>query len=118
MQIGPTTDLLKNLDTKYPQVLISENIAPEDYHGKKVFRSAVETIRGEFIASSVTARHAMVQHVFRGMKDRGDIADFGHTGGTKRYDFEILFSLQPRTAGAVEVKGGEGNSINISERPI
>ena len=26
--------------------------------------------------------------------------------------------MQPRTAGALEVKGGEGNSVNISERPI
>ena len=53
-QISPTIDLLKNLDTKYPQVLISENIVPEDYHDKKVFRSAIETIRGQFIASSGT----------------------------------------------------------------
>jgi len=83
-----------------------------------VFCSAIETIRGEFIASSVTARHAMVQWVLMGLKDRRSIADFEHTGGTRRYDFEVLFSLQPRTAGAIEVKGGEGNSINISERPI
>jgi len=118
IQIEPTTNLLKNLDTKYPQVLISEGIVPKDYHGKKVFRSAVETIRGEFIASSVTSRHAMVRWVLERMKDRHDIADFEHTGGTKRYDFEVLFSSRPRTAGALEVKGGEGDSVNISERPI
>lgn len=118
VQIAPATNLLKTLDTKYPQVLISEGIVPEDYHGKKVFRSAIETIRGEYIASSITARHAMVQWTLSTLKDRHDIADFEHTGGTKRYDFEVLFSLQPRTSGALEVKGGEGNSVNISERPI
>jgi hypothetical protein len=118
VQIEPTADLLKTLDTKYPKVLISEGIRPQDYHSKKVFRSAVERIRGEFIASYLTARHALVQWVLQGIKDRGAIADFEHTGGTKRYDFEVLFSLEPRTAGALEVKGGEGNSINISERPI
>ena len=118
VQIEPTVDLLKNLDTKYPQVLMAENIMPEDYHDKKVFRSAIETIRGEYIASSVTARHTMVQWVLTGLKDMGSIPDFGHTGGTRRYDFEVLFSLEPRTAGALEVKGGEGNSVNISERPI
>ena len=117
-QISPTIDLLKNLDTKYPQVLISENIVPEDYHDKKVFRSAIETIRGQFIASSGTGRHAIVEWVLEGIKTRKDIAGFEHTGDRHRYDFEVLFSLEPRTAGAVEVKGGEGNSINISERPI
>jgi hypothetical protein len=118
VQIEPAADLLKKLDTKYPKVLISEGIHPQDYHSKKVFRSAVETIRGEFIASSLNARHALVQRVLQGIKDRGAIADFAHTGGTKRYDFEVLFTLEPRTAGALEVKGGEGNSVNISERPI
>jgi len=117
-QIGSATNLLKNLDTKYPEVLISENIVPEDYHGKKVFRSAVETVRGEFIASSVTSRHAIVESALAGLKERGSIADFKHTGGTRRFDFEVLFSLEPRTGGALEVKGGEGNSVNISERPI
>jgi len=117
-QIEPTTNLLKNLDTKYPQVLISEGIVPLDYHSKKVFRSAVETIRGEFIASSVTTRHRMVRWVLEGLKERHDITAFEHTGGTKRYDFEVLFSLQPRTVGELEVQGGEGKSINISERPI
>jgi hypothetical protein len=117
-QIEPAVNLLKNLDTKYPQVLLAENIVPEEYHAKKVFRSAVETIRGQYIASSITARHAMIQWVFEGLKQRGEITDFEHTGGTKRYDFEVLFSLEPRTGGAIEVKGGEGNSINISDRPI
>lgn len=117
-QIEPTVNLLKNLDTKYPQVLLAENIVPEDYHAKKIFRSAVETIRGQYIASSITARHAMIRWVLEGIKNRGEIADFEHTGGTKRYDFEVLFSLEPRTGGAIEVKGGEGNSVNISDRPI
>lgn len=118
VQIAPTVELLKHLDTKYPNVLKAERIAPEDYHGKKVFRSAVETIRGQYIASSITSRHAMVHDVLSGLKDGGKIADFEESGGTKRYDFEVLFSHQPRVACALEVKGGEGNSVNISERPI
>lgn len=117
-QIEPAVNLLKNLDTKYPQVLTAENIYPQDYHGKKVFRSAVETIRGEYISSSVKSRHALVAGVLEGLKRRQGIASFEHTGGRKRYDFEVLFSLEPRVAAALEVKGGEGNSINISERPL
>ena len=118
VQIAPTVELLKHLDEKYPNVLKAERIAPEDYHGKKVFRSAVETIRGQYIASSITSRHAMVHDVLSGLKDGGKIADFEESGGTKRYDFEVLFSSQPRVACALEVKGGEGNSVNISDRPI
>src|SRR3990172_10402582 len=64
------------------------------------------------------SRHAMVHDVLSGLKDGGKIADFEESGGTKRYDFEVLFSHQPRVACALEVKGGEGNSVNISERPI
>jgi hypothetical protein len=32
VQIAPATNLLKTLDTRYPQVLIPEGIVPEDYH--------------------------------------------------------------------------------------
>src|SRR3989338_3958527 len=83
IQIAPTVELLKHLDTKYPHVLKAERIAPEDYHWKKVFRSAVETIRGQYIASSITSRHAMVQGVLSSLKDGGKIADFEESGGKK-----------------------------------
>lgn len=117
-QIAPTVELLKNLDTKYPQVLREEKIVPDDYHGKKVFRSAVETIRGQYIASSITSRHGTVHGVLSELKTQKKIADFDESGNAKRYDFEVLFSEEPRVAGALEVKGGEGNSVNISERPL
>jgi len=117
-QIEPAAELLKNLDTRHPDILLSAGVIPEDYHAKKVFRSAVETIRGRFIASSITSRHALVRDALERLKQGGAIADFEHTGGTKRYDFEVLFTGSARAAAAIEVKGGEGNSINISERPI
>jgi hypothetical protein len=118
VQIAPTVELLKNLDKRYPQVLKAEKIVPTDYHGKKVFRSAVETIRGQYIASSITSRHATVHGILAALRDQAKIADFDESGTTKRYDFEVLFSREPRVASALEVKGGEGNSVNISDRPI
>jgi hypothetical protein len=118
IQIAPTVDLLKNLDTKYPHVLEAEKILPADYHGKKVFRSAIETIRGQYIASSITSRHVRVHDILAGLRSKAQIADVEESGGTKRYDFEVLFSREPRVASVLEVKGGEGNSVNISERPI
>lgn len=82
-QIAPTVELLKSLDKKYPRVLKAEKIVPADYHGKKVFRSAVETIRGHYIASSITSRHAMLSEVFSGLRRQGKIADFEEFGETK-----------------------------------
>ena len=51
-QIAPTKDLLTKLDTKHPDILRAEGIVPADYHGSMVFRSAVESIRGTFAATT------------------------------------------------------------------
>ena len=51
-QIAPTKDLLSSLDTKHPDILRAEGIVPADYHGSMVFRSAIESIRGTFAATT------------------------------------------------------------------
>lgn len=40
------------------------------------------------------------------------------TGNSRRYDFVVIVENDPDYIAAIEVKGGEGNSINISERPL
>lgn len=117
VQIDPTIELLRNLDSRHPDVLRSVNVVPDDYHPKRIFRSAVETIRGSFIASALTHRHQMVADVLTALRDRGRIAGFAVTGRGTRHDFTIILSENPRVAAAVDVKGGEGNSITITERP-
>ena len=116
-QVQPTINLLTNLDTLHPNVLLQHSIQPEDYKAGLVFRSAVESIRGTFIASSKVGRERLVGLVLEGLKQKGNIADYQYSGGSGRHDFTIVLDRDPERYAALEVKGGEGNSINISIRP-
>lgn len=117
-QVKPTIDLLNNLHEWHPDVLIKHEIQPIDYKDGLVFRSAVESIRGTFIASSTTGREGLVNDVLENLKQRNQIVAYKHSASRARYDFEIILNQDPDYFAALEVKGGEGNSINISERPI
>jgi len=117
-QVQPTIALLSSLDEWHPDVLLQHQIQPADYKGGLVFRSAVESIRGSFIASSRTGREGMVGDILENLMQRGNIAGYEHSGSSRRYDFTVVLSRDPESYAAVEVKGGEGNSINISERPL
>lgn len=115
-QVQPTITLLTKMDELHPDVLLQHGIQPIDYHGGLVFRSAIESIRGTYIASSKSSREALVHDVLENLKQHRQIQTYKHTANNQRYDFEI--ALQTDIFAAIEVKGGEGNSINISERPI
>lgn len=117
-QIKPTIDLLQHLDEQYPDVLRAHGLVPVDYHPKLIFRSAVESIRGTYIASSLTRRQGLVAGVLESMKQETLINDYKAEGARQRFDFEVMISSRPKVMAAVEVKGGEGNSINISDRPL
>ena len=60
----------------------------------------------------------MVKDVLENLFQRKLICDYEHSGSRARFDFEIAIRRNPDYFIALEVKGGEGNSINISERPI
>jgi len=60
----------------------------------------------------------MVADVLDNLKQRNAIADFKYAGTRQRHDFAVTLSQVDRRFAAIEVKGGEGNSINISERPL
>jgi len=118
-QVQPTIDLLDNMHEWHPDVLLQHSIQPSDYKDGLVFRSAVESIRGTFIASSKTDREAFVGRILDAMKRAGSIVDYRDTtAAMNRCDFEVVVERQPDFFAAVEVKGGEGNSINISNRPL
>lgn len=117
-QLTPAIDLLRNLDSKHPDVLEANGLEPSDYHSKLVFRSAVESIRGTYIASSLTQRQGLVATVLETMKQARLIAAYQPQGAAQRFDFQVMLSSKPREMVALEVKGGEGNSVNISERPL
>lgn len=117
-QVEPAINLLTKLDSQHPDILKAHGVSPKDYHSKLVFRSAVESIRGTYIASSLTGRQGLVAHVLQVMKLGGLIQDYQLQAPVRRADFQILTSSTPRFMSAIEVKGGEGNSINISVRPL
>jgi hypothetical protein len=115
-QVQPTIDLLSNMDELHPDILVQHAIQPADYKNGLVFRSAVESIRGTFIASSTTGREGIVNDVLENLLGRGKIRDFSRSSSSGRYDFFVALRRNPDYFAAIEVKGGEGNSINISER--
>lgn len=117
-QVRPTIYLLSNLDELHPEVLRQHSIEPADYKSGLVFRSAIESIRGTFIASSTAGRQGMVRTVLEGLLQRSYIVDYEQTSSKYRHDFAVGIERDPDYFAALEVKGGEGNSINISERPM
>lgn len=118
MQVQPAIDLLKNMAVLHPDVLLEHAIQPVDYHDGLVFRSAVESIRGSFIASSTTGREGLVRDVLENLAQQNTIVGYKQSSGSQRYDFTVQLLQSPDRFAAIEVKGGEGNSINISERPL
>lgn len=117
-QVEPTINLLSNMDVLHPDVLLQHTIQPKDYKHGLVFRSAVESIRGSFIASSTTGREGMVKNVLELLLQQRKIADYKRSSSSGRCDFTVCAQKDPDYFIALEVKGGEGNSINISERPL
>lgn len=117
-QVQPTIELLTDMDVLHPEVLLQHAIQPADYKNSLVFRSAVESIRGTFIASSTTGREGLVRDVLENLLQRNRIVGYAQSSGRARYDFTVNLERDPDCFAAIEVKGGEGNSINISERPM
>lgn len=117
-QVQPTIELLTNLDELHPEILLQHSIKPAEYKGGLVFRSAVESIRGQFIASSKTGREGLVKDVLENLIQKGRIKDYEQSSSRRRYDFTVMLHGNTDHFVAIEVKGGEGNSINISERPL
>jgi hypothetical protein len=117
-QVQPAIDLLTKMDVVHPDILLQHDIQPADYRNGLVFRSAIESIRGTFIVSSTTGREGLIGDVLENMLQKEQIADYEQTGSSRRYDFIVVIQKDPDYIVAIEVKGGEGNSINISERPL
>lgn len=110
-------ELLNNLHTLHPDVLEAHGVTPSSYLNESVFRHALESIRGTFIASAQAPREQSVEQVLIGMRQRGMIRDFEFLGRNPESRVDFRVHLHGDYTAAIEVKGGEGNSWNISERP-
>jgi len=116
-QIEPTADLLLRLDERHPEVLEEVGVAPKDYHGGMVFASAIESLRGRMAAARSQPREQFVGNVLKQMQEQQLIVSFDRTPIGVRWDFTAVLDKNPVREIAIEVKGGEGNSLNISNRP-
>ncbi len=116
-QIQPTIELITELDLRHPDILTAAGIDPKLYHGGMVLRSAIETIRGQQAARQTAPREAFVSAVLGQMHVAGLLQSFEQTASGVRWDFEVRLDRSPIRDIAIEVKGGEGNSLNISNRP-
>lgn len=116
-QVQPTIDLLVGLNERHPDVLRQAGVDPVHYHASNVFRSAIETIRGSQAAGQTTPREQFVGAILMAMKAAGHLADAHKTPPGVRWDFTAELESRPRRSVAIEVKGGEGNSLNLSNRP-
>ncbi len=106
-QVQPTIDLLTDMDVLHPDILLQHDIQPADYKNGLVFRSAIESIRGTFIASSTTGREGLVIDVLENLQQRDRIVDYTHSGSRARHDFTVSLERDPDYFVALEVKGGE-----------
>jgi hypothetical protein len=59
----------------------------------------------------------MVDGVLTRLQAEGRIAEFERTGRGVRHDFTVVLTNAPRVCAALEVKGGEGISVTVTERP-
>ena len=94
-QVQPAIELLSNMDILHPDVLRQHAIQPEDYKKGLVFRSAIESIRGTFIASSTKGREGLIKDVLENMLNRKSIRAYKQNSGRARYDFTIKLSSDP-----------------------
>lgn len=116
-QLAPTIELLHNLAEWHPEILQQHGINPTDYKAGLVFRSAIESIRGTYISSSTSGRQGMVDDALAKLQDQKLIAEYEQTSSSSRCDFTITVERDPQYLVGIDVKGGEGNSINISTPP-
>ena len=102
-----------DLPQQTPEVLKAHSISTVDY--ELVFRSAVESIRGTFAASTSDKRR-FIEAVLEHMKQSGKILSWEATGGKKRQDYSVTMLGEYKIA--IEAKGGgDGNNTNIWDRP-
>jgi hypothetical protein len=114
-QVQPTIDLLTKMDELYPRILEERSIRPSDYHSGKVFRSAVESIRGSLAASEKGRREPVVGEILERMRRMNLVSGVERNSTSTRCDF--LVEIERGYECGLEVKGGEGNSVGISEPP-
>src|ERR1051325_1476318 len=113
---GETIDAIKrSIKAPSSHTLLFLDIDEDTYQA--LLPSAIASITGTHRSEIQGPREEFVRKIFTDLKTQGLITSFADNTRLKgRYDFS-LETKAARTI-AIDVKGGEGNSITIASRPI
>jgi hypothetical protein len=90
-------------------------LAEQEFYNSGLFRGAIESIRGQFIAT-MREKRTFVKDVLNYMQDKGYILEWNSAGDSNRHDYSV--KLPSGKIGVIELKGClDGNNTNIFERP-
>jgi len=112
---GKLSELMQLIQSPPPDALKTHGLAREEY--EILLPSAIASLTGRARACAQKPREAFARnllHRLRDIRELEDIEDMTHQAG-RRFDFRV------RTTGkrvvVIEVKGGEGNSVTLGDRP-
>lgn len=90
-------------------------LSETEFYDSGLFRSAIETLRGQFSAS-MSEKRTFVSRVLDFLAAHGDIRTWDSAGGANRHDYTV--ELNSGRLAAIELKGClDGNNTNIFDRP-
>lgn len=106
-------EVLTDLPRYAPELLDEHNLDPTTY--PLLFRTAVESIRGSFSAST-RAKEQFTEKVLDHLVQEGQIKCWDFVGSERRQDYRV--EMEDDYVVSIEAKGcGDGNNMTIWDRP-
>ena len=106
--------LVEALNTQ-AHTLGDHGLTEQEFYDSGLYRGAIESIRGTFVASMRDKRD-FVSRVLNWMQDQGAIKDWFSAGESNRHDYTV--EMHSGTTTVIELKGClDGNNTTIYERP-
>lgn len=107
-------DLVEALNTE-AHTLGDHGPSEQEFYDSGLYRGAIESIRGTFVAS-MREKRDFVSHVLNWMQDQGAIKEWFSAGESNRHDYTV--EMHTGTTTVIELKGClDGNNTTIYERP-
>lgn len=90
-------------------------LTEQEFYDSGLYRGAIESIRGTFVAS-MREKRDFVSRVLNWMQDQGAIKEWFSAGESNRHDYTV--EMYSGTTTVIELKGClDGNNTTIYERP-
>ena len=106
--------LVEALNTQ-AHTLGDHGLSEQEFYDSGLYRGAIESIRGTFVAS-MREKREFVSHILNWMQDRGAIKEWFSAGESNRHDYTV--EMHTGTTTVIELKGClDGNNTTIYERP-